>query len=68
MTELEHLRIVVANLREDLARVTAERDRLRAADWVLWDLWGREVRPGWRMWRIKRRRTATIRNHEGATT
>lgn len=67
MTELEHLRIVVANLREDLARTREERDKAEGRHWVMFELWCREVRPGWRIWRIKRRRTATIRDHEGAT-
>ena len=49
---------VVENLRQQVAEVTAERDRLRRADWVMFDLWSREVRPGWRMWRVRRRAEA----------
>jgi len=57
--ELEHLRFVETNLRARVTELEAEVARLRQGDWVLWDLWCRDVRPGWRMWRIKRRYEAT---------
>lgn len=52
---------VEANLRERLTDVETELARVRQGDWVVWDLWLREVPPGWRCWRVRRRAEARQR-------
>jgi hypothetical protein len=51
-------RFIEDNLRSRIKTLEKEVERLKRDEWVLWDLWSREVPPGWRMWRVKRRRTA----------
>lgn len=57
--ELIHLRILVETLNDRLANMSKKLEIASSGYHTMWDLWCREVRPGWRMWRIKRRRTAT---------
>lgn len=56
--ELEHLRFVVANQDEKIARLERELANEQMGHHVMRDLWEREVPPGWRCWRVKRRREA----------
>lgn len=56
--ELEHLRFVVANQAETIARLERELSIAGQGEMVMFSLWQREVPPGWRCWRIKRRSAA----------
>lgn len=56
--ELAHLRFVVDNQNQKIARLEAELANEQMGHHVMCDLWEREVPPGWRCWRVKRRREA----------
>jgi len=58
--ELEHLRFVVANQDDKIARLERDLANARQAGFIFRDLWEREVPPGWRCWRIKRRAVARL--------
>lgn len=56
--ELDHLRFVVDNQADTITRLTAELARCGQSLHIHRDLWEREVPPGWRCWRVKRRTQA----------
>lgn len=53
--ELAHLQFVVDNQNQKIARLEAELANQKQSHHVMRDLWEREVPPGWRCWRVKRR-------------
>lgn len=56
--DLAHLQNVVANQADRIARLERDLANERMGHHVMRGLWEREVPPGWRCWRIKRRAMA----------
>jgi hypothetical protein len=58
VSELDGLRAANANLHARVAELEAELVRAHIHNDTLWSMWCDNVRPGWRMWRVRRRAEA----------
>lgn len=56
--EIEHLRFVNANQAKRIVELERDLARAERTAWNNFELWRLEVRPGWQMWRVRRRREA----------